>query len=70
MEEIGKMLEELRKKAYKLFNSNKWMASISEGERCVTIYENGLCCSSMNCFDPEFTTNDIDVAVNYLYPEY
>lgn len=64
------MLEELRKKAYELFNSNKWMASISEGERRVTVYENGLCCSSMNRFDPEFTTNNIDVAVNYLYPEY
>lgn len=64
------MLEELRKKAYELLNSNKWMASISEGERCVTVYEDGLYCSSMNRFDPEFTTDNIDVAVNYLYPEY
>lgn len=64
------MLEELRKKAYDLFNSNKWMHSISEGERSVTIFSDGLHCSSWDRFDPEFTTNDIEVAVNYLYPEY
>lgn len=64
------MLEELRKKAYELFTSNKWMASISEGERSVIIFSDGLYCSSMNRFDPEFTTDNIEVAVNYLYPEY
>lgn len=64
------MLEELRKKAYELLNSNKWMASISEGEKSVTVYSDGLYCSSMNRFDHEFFTNDIEVAVNYLYPEY
>ena len=64
------MLEELRKKAYELFNSNKWMTTILEGERSVTIYSDGLRCSSINRFDPEFTTDNIDVAVNYLYPEY
>lgn len=64
------MLEELRKKAYDLFSSNKWMASISEGERSVTIFLDGLHCSSWNCSDPEFTTDNIEVAVNYLYPEY
>lgn len=64
------MLEELRKKAYKVFNNNKWMTSISEGERSVTVYENGLYCTSVNCFDPEFTTNNIEVAINYLYTEY
>ena len=64
------MLEELRKKAYKLFSSNKWMSSISEGERNVTVYEDGLCCSSMNQYDLEFTTNNIEEAINYLYPEY
>jgi hypothetical protein len=46
------------------------MASISEGKRSVTVCSDGLYCSSMDCFDPEFTTDNIDEAVNYLYPEY
>jgi len=63
------MLEKLRNNARKLFNSNKWMSSISEGERSVLICSNGLYCSSINQYDPEFTTDNIDEAINYLYPE-
>lgn len=63
------MLKELREKAYELFSSNKWMSSISEGERSVIVYSDGLYCSSINRFDPNFTTDNIEVAVNYLYPE-
>lgn len=64
------MLEELRKKAQEIFNSNKWLASITEGERTVSIYSDGLYCSSTNQYDLEFTTNNIEEAINYLYPEY
>ena len=64
------MLKELRKKAQEIFSSNKWMASITEGERNVCVHSDGLYCSSMNQYDPEFTTNNIEEAINYLYPEY
>lgn len=45
------------------------MAFISEGDRTATIMSDGLYCSSIDKFDPEFTTNSVDIAVNYLYPE-
>ena len=62
-------LEELREKARQILTSGKWLSSITEGERSVCVYSDGLHCSSWNRFDPEFTTTDIEEAINYLYVE-
>lgn len=63
-------MEELRKRAYEILANGGWLASVSEDERTVTVCTNGFDCTSMNNHDPEFTTSDINEAVNYLYPEY
>lgn len=60
---------ELREKAMKILKEGKWLASISYGNRTVTVVSDGYECSSSERFDPEFTTQDINVAIDYLYPE-
>lgn len=60
--------EVLRKKAYKILGTGRWMSSVSYGEREVTVCADGLDCHSSDRFDPEFTTDDVNVAVDYLYP--
>lgn len=62
-------LKELREKAYKILSSYKWLSAVRNGDREVQINDNGFYCHSRNRFDYEFITNDIEEAVNYLYPE-
>lgn len=62
-------MSELREKAMKILKEGKWLASVSYGNRTVTVVSDGYECSSSERFDPEFTTQDINVAINYLYPE-
>lgn len=64
------MLEELRENARQILNSGKWLSNIKSDNREVQIHHNGFYCHSRNRFDPEFTTTDIEEAINYLYPEY
>lgn len=60
---------ELRENAMEILKEGKWLASVSYGSRTVTVVSDGYECSSSERFDPEFTTQDINVAINYLYPE-
>lgn len=62
-------LKELRESAREILKSGKWLASVSYGERTVVIMNNGYECSNSERFDPEFVTQDINIAINYLYPE-
>lgn len=62
-------MEELRENAREILSTGKWLESVSYGERTVMITSNGYECSSSERFDPEFTTQDINIAINYLYPE-
>lgn len=61
-------MEELRNKAKETLQNGKWLESVTYGERTVTIVSNGYECNSFDHFDAEFTTQDIDVAIDYLYP--
>lgn len=64
------MLEELRKNAYKILNSGEWLSTVQEGDREVRVSYGSFYCYSRNNFDPELRTNDIEEAINYLYPEF
>lgn len=64
------MLEELREKARQILNNGKWLSVVKSDDREVQINHDGFFCHSWNRFDSEFTTNDIEEAINYLYPEY
>lgn len=61
-------LEELRNKAKETL-SKGWLSTVRVGDRSVCCYSDGFHCESWDRFDPEFTTLDIDEAINYLYPE-
>ena len=61
-------MEYLRVKAKETLQNGKWLESVSYDNRTVTIVYNGYECSSSDRFDAEFTTQDIDVAIDYLYP--
>lgn len=61
-------MEELRINAKETLQNGKWLTSVSYDNRTVTIVSNGYECSSSDRFDAEFTTQDIDVAIDYLYP--
>lgn len=61
-------MEYLRIKAKETLQNGKWLESVSYDNRTVTIVSNGYECSSSDRFDAEFTTQDIDVAIDYLYP--
>ena len=61
-------MEELRNKAKETLQNGKWLESVTYGERTVTIVSNGYECSSFDRFDAEFTTQNIDEAIDYLYP--
>ena len=61
-------MEYLRVKAKETLQNGKWLESASYDNRTVTIVSNGYECSSSDRFDAEFTTQDIDVAIDYLYP--
>lgn len=60
---------ELREKAMEILKEGKWLSGVSYNNRTVTVVNDGYECSSFERFDPEFTTQDINVAINYLYPE-
>lgn len=62
-------VEELREKARKILNDGKWLSAVKEGDREVEICHDGFYCHSWDRFDPEFTTTDIEEAINYLYVE-
>lgn len=62
-------MRELRENAREILSTGKWLESVSCEERTVTIIRDGYECSSSDRFDPEFTTQDMDIAINYLYPE-
>lgn len=61
-------MQELRNKAKETLQNGKWLESVTYGERTVTIVSNGYECSSFDRFDAEFTTQNIDDAIDYLYP--
>lgn len=61
-------MEELRNKAKETLQNGKWLESVTYGERTVTVVSNGYECSSFDRFDAEFTTQNIDDAIDYLYP--
>lgn len=61
-------MEYLRIKVKETLQNGKWLESVSYDNRTVTIVSNGYECSSSDRFDAEFTTQDIDVAIDYLYP--
>ena len=61
-------MEELRNKAIKTLKNGGWLTTITEGERQVSVYSDGYYCKSLDRFDPEFTTKNINIAVDYLYP--
>ena len=44
-------------------------AYVEHDDRSVTVYSGGYHCNSWNRFDPEFITDDINVAIDYLYPQ-
>lgn len=62
-------MEELRNKAIETLKNGGWLTTVAEGERQVSVYSDGYYCSSSDRFDPEFTTKDINIAVDYLYPQ-
>ena len=61
-------MEELRNKAKETLQNGKWLESVTYDNRTVTIVSNGYECSSFDRFDAEFTTQNIDDAIDYLYP--
>lgn len=61
-------MEYLRNKAKETLQNGKWLTSVSYDNRTVTIVSNGYECSSYDRFDAEFTTKNIDDAIDYLYP--
>ena len=61
------MLEELRAKTKESLESE--FSAAFAGDRKVFNSIDGFICESWNEFDPEFITQDIEVAINYLYPE-
>lgn len=63
------MFQELRNKVTDKLKNGGWLTTVTEGERTVSVYSNGYHCSSADRFDVEFTTKDINVAVDYLYPQ-
>lgn len=64
------MMEELRNKAIEILKNGGWLTAITKGERTVSVYSDGYYCSSLDRFDPEFITKDINDAVDYLYPQW
>lgn len=63
-------LNELRENAYKILSSGKWLAAVQADEREVYILHDGVYYCHEFCCCNDFKTDDIDEAVNYLYPEY
>lgn len=61
-------MEELRNKTKGTLKNGKWLTSVSYYDRTVTVVSNGYECSSSDRFDQEFTTENLDVAIDYLYP--
>ena len=61
-------MKELRNKAKETLQNGKWLESVSYDNRTVTVVSNGYECSSSDRFDAEFTTQNIDEAIDYLYP--
>ena len=62
-------LESLRSNAREILKDKKWLSSVQADEREVTVYTDGYHCESSSKFDVEFVTNDVEEAINYLYPQ-
>lgn len=63
-----KTFDVLREKAKEKLSH--WLGSVTNDERTVTKVCDGYNCTSCSRYDMEFSTDSIEVALNYLYPEY
>lgn len=65
----GKEMAENRNEAREILAKKKWMSFVKHDNREVWVLSDGSYdCTSFDIFDPEFNTTDIEIALNYLYP--
>lgn len=60
-----------RENAKQILQSGELYESIRihpDDNRAISRYSSGIHCESLNRYDPEFVTDDIEVALNYIYP--
>ena len=69
MNKEGKKMEEKRDKARAILAKKEWMSFIEYDNRHVVVLSDGSYdCLSYDRFDPEFRTTNIEVALDYLFP--